>query len=147
MMLTVRAAANASAAPRATTRGPSPASVVSIAVTAVLPVHIGGIPVISYHTVRLRVARGFCALPDPGEIGVGLPRTREQFLHPMRRIRHRVSYERQRRCEPNTGPRTNFRAQNTLRALKRRCGTSVVRLVLEGATQHGVIQRRVVQVR
>src|SRR6516165_3737182 len=105
-MLTVRAAARASAAPRASTRTLSPASVVSIRVT-----------VISYHTVRLRVARRFGALPDPRHVGVGLPRTREQFLHPMRSIGHSVADEGQRRGEPNTGAGTDLGAQHTLCAL------------------------------
>src|SRR6516165_10906433 len=114
-MLTVRAAARASAAPRASTRTLSPASVVSIRVT-----------VISYHTVRLRVARRFGALPDPRHVGVGLPRTRKQFLHPMDRVRHGVSDERQRWSEPNTGPGADFGAQHTLGPLQSRCGTRVI---------------------
>src|ERR1700756_2502405 len=110
-MLTERAAARRSAAPRASTRAPEggreprptlASSVVSIAVTATLPVP-RAVPVISYHTVRLRVARRFGTLPDLRQIRIRLPRPLQQLVHPVRHVWHGVPDKRQRRSESHAG--------------------------------------------
>src|ERR1700736_2357427 len=146
-MLTERAAARTFAAPRASTRSPTLASsVVSIAVTATLPVR-RVIPVLSYHTVRLCVARRFGALPDSCQICIRLARAFQQLLHPVRHVWHGVAHERQRRGEPHAGAGADLGSQHPFGLLQRGGSPGIIRVVVELAGHYRVVHRHVVQVR
>ena len=95
------------------------------------------------HPVGVGVAGRHRPLADPRHIGICRPSAGEQLLHPVRRIRHGVALETQRRGEPDTGAGAHPGAQGALGALERRGGAfePVMGQALTGAALRAVLGR------